>query len=96
MKKETWIRVNIWEGMKHTRFIKYIKGELLIPNKDTSIYPLANWSIIRHSHSLCFPSKNEIISIIDLHPSLFESDKESIDNTKKALKENGYIEEDCN
>lgn len=49
MKKETWIRIDIWEktkeGMKCTRFTKYIKGELLIPNEYTRILPIS-W---RHS-----------------------------------------------
>ena len=34
MKKETWIRADIWEkskvGLKCTRFTKYIEGELLV------------------------------------------------------------------
>jgi len=97
MKKETWIRIDIWEktkeGMKCTRFTKYIKGELLIPNEYTRILPMDNWEIIRHF--LDFPNENEIISIIKLWPPFSESDIENINKAKKFLKENGYVEEDC-
>jgi len=71
MKKETWIRADIWEksetGLKCTRFTKYIEGELLIPNKYTLILPM-EWSIIEHS--LLFNEDN-IISIIKIWSGFF-------------------------
>ena len=98
MKKETWFQVDIWEetkeGLKRTRFTKHIKNELLILNDNILLFPVADWDM-KYSQSLCFPSKNKIVSIIHLYPSLSKSDIENINKAKKLLKENGYVEEDC-